>query len=63
MEKKYFIIAIGEDLKDTFLFTILDTLNQQGNYYTVTLTSYEKQFDVKRVSKEEFNKYNLNESK
>ncbi len=58
MEKKYFIIEVGEDISSSFLFDILDKLRQQGHYFVVSCTSNTSQFDFKRVTKEEFNKFN-----
>lgn len=63
MENKYFIITVGEDLQNTILFDLTDKLKEQGHYFIVNYTSNKKQFDVKRVSKEEFNEYNEYESK
>lgn len=62
MNKKYFIIEVGEDLQNTILFDLTDKLKEQGHYFVVNCTSNRNQFDVKRVTKEEFNKYTENES-
>ena len=61
MEKKYFIITVVEDLQNTILFDLTDKLKEQGHYFVVNCTSNRNQFDVKRVSKEEFNKFNNHE--
>ena len=58
MEKKYFIIEVGEDMHKTILFDILDKLKEQGHYFVVNFISNKYQFDVKRVTQEEFNKFN-----
>ena len=58
MKKKYFIIEVGEDISSSFLFDILDKLREQGHYFVVSCTSNTCQFDFKRVTKEEFNKFN-----
>jgi hypothetical protein len=63
MNKKYFIITVGEDLQNTILFDLTDKLKEQGHYFVVNCTSNRKQFDVKRVTQEEFNKYTENETK
>lgn len=61
MNKKYFIIEVGEDLQNTILFDITDKLKEQGHYFVVNCTSNRNQFDVKRVTEEEFNKFNNHE--
>lgn len=61
MEQKYFIITVGEDLQKTILFDLTDKLKEQGHYFVVNCTLNRNQFDVKRVTKEEFNKFNDNE--
>ena len=58
MEKKYFIIHCGEDIHKTVLFDITDKLKEQDHYFVVNCTSNKYQFDVKRVTREEFNKFN-----
>lgn len=63
MNKKYFIIEVGEDLQNTILFDLTDKLKEQGHYFVVNCTSNLNQFDVKRVTEEEFNKYTENETK
>lgn len=63
MNKKYFIIEVGEDLQNSILFDITDKLKEQGHYFVVNCTSKFNQFDVKRVTEEEFNKYTENETK
>ena len=61
MNKKYFIIEVGEDLQNTILFDLTDKLKEQGHYFVVNCTSNLNQFDVKRVTEEEFNKFNNHE--
>jgi len=61
MNKKYFIITVGEDLQNTILFDLTDKLKEQGHYFVVNCTSNRNQFDVKRVTQEEFNKFNNHE--
>ena len=61
MNKKYFIIEVGEDLQNTILFDLTDKLKEQGHYFIVNCTSNRNQFDVKRVIEEEFNKFNNHE--
>lgn len=56
--KKYFIIEVGEDLSKSILFDITDKLKEQGHNFVVNWTSNIMQFDVKRVTEEEFNKFN-----
>jgi hypothetical protein len=56
--KKYFIIEVGEDLSRTILFDITDKLREQGHSFVVNCTTNINQFDVKRVTEEEFNKFN-----
>jgi hypothetical protein len=63
MNKKYFIITVGEDLQNTILFDLTDKLKEQGHYFVVECTLNREQFDVKRVTQEEFNKFNGYESK
>lgn len=63
MNKKYFIITVGEDLQNTILFDIMDKLKEEGHYFITNCTSNKNQFDVKRVTQEEFNKYTENETK
>ena len=58
METKYFIIHCGEDIHKSIVFDITDKLKEQGHYFVVNWTSNVKQFDVKRVSQEEFNQFN-----
>jgi hypothetical protein len=58
MEKKYFIIHCGEDISKSIVFDITNKLKEQGNYFVVSCTSNTSQFDFKRVTKEEFNKFN-----
>lgn len=60
MNKKYFIITVGEDLQNTILFDLTDKLKEQGHYFIVNCTSNKNQFDVKRVTLEEFNEFNVN---
>ncbi len=57
-EVKYFIIHCGEDIHNTILFDITNKLKEQGHYFVVNCTSNLNQFDVKRVTREEFNKFN-----
>jgi len=58
MAKKYFIIEVGEDMHKTILFDIMDKLKEEGHYFVVNCTDNINQFDVKRVTREEFNKFN-----
>ena len=62
MEKKYFIIHCGEDISKSIVFDVTDKLKEQGHYFVVNCTSNINQFDVKRVSREEFNQFNGYES-
>jgi len=57
-QQKYFIIHCGEDINKSILFDITDKLKEQGHYFVVNCTSNINQFDVKRVTQEEFNKFN-----
>ena len=57
-EVKYFIIHCGEDIHKTILFDITDKLKEQGHFFVVNYTTNINQFDVKRVSREEFNQFN-----
>ena len=57
-EVKYYIIHCGEDIHKTVLFDITDKLKEQGHYFVVNYTSNINQFDLKRVTQEEFNKFN-----
>ena len=58
MEKKYFIIEVGEDMHKTILFDIMDKLKEEGHYFVANCTTNPNQFDVKRVTEDEFNKFN-----
>ena len=58
MEKKYFIIEVGEDMHKTILFDIMDKLKEEGHYFVANCTTNANQFDVKRVTEDEFNKFN-----
>jgi hypothetical protein len=58
MEQKYFIIHCGEDIHKTVLFDITDKLKEQCHFFVVNCTTNINQFDVKRVSREEFNQFN-----
>ena len=58
MEKKYFIIEVGEDMHKTILFDIMDKLKEEGHYFVANCTTNTNQFDVKRVTEDEFNKSN-----
>ena len=58
MEQKYFIIHCGEDIHKTILFDITDKLKEQGYFFVVNFTSNINQFDMIRVSIEEFNQFN-----
>ena len=58
MKKKYFIIEVGEDINNSIVFDITDKLKEQGHYFVVNYTSNINQFDVKRVTEDEFNKFN-----
>ena len=58
MEKKYFIIHCGENISKSIVFDITDKLKEQGHYFVVNCTSKINQFDVSRVSREEFNQFN-----
>jgi ribosome biogenesis protein Nip4 len=57
-EVKYYIIHCGEDIHKSIVFDITDKLKEQGHYFVVNYTSNLNQFDVSRVSREEFNKFN-----
>ncbi len=57
MEKKYFIIEVGEDMHKTILFDIMDKLKEEGHYFVANCTTNANQFDVKRVTEDEFNKF------
>ena len=57
-EVKYFIIHCGEDISKSIVFNITDKLKDQGHYFVVNCTDNINQFDVKRVTREEFNKFN-----
>ena len=57
-EVKYFIIHCGEDIHKTILFDITDKLKEQGHFFVVNYTDNINQFDVKRVTREEFNEFN-----
>ena len=57
-EVKYYIIHCGEDISKSIVFDITDKLKEQGHYFVVNCTSNINQFDVKRVSREEFNQFN-----
>ena len=63
MEKKYFIIEVGVDMHKTILFDIMDKLKEEGHYFVANCTTNPNQFDVKRVTEDEFNKFNGYESK
>lgn len=58
MEKKYFIIEVGEHMYKTILFDIMDKLTEEGHYFVANCTTNPNQFDVKRVTEDEFNKFN-----
>jgi hypothetical protein len=58
MEKKYFIIHCGEDICKSIVFDITNKLKEQGHCFVVNCTSNINQFDVRRVSREEFNQFN-----
>ena len=51
---RYYIIDCGEDIRNTILFDITDKLKKQGHYFIVNATSDSNQFDIKRVTKEQF---------
>ena len=53
-EKKYFLIECGINIDNDIVFDICDKLKEQGDYFNVNWTTNEKQFDVKRVTKEQF---------
>ena len=57
-EVKYYIIHCGEDIHKSIVFDITDKLKEQGHYFVVNFISNKYQFDVKRVTQEEFNKFN-----
>lgn len=57
-EVKYFIIHCGEDISKSIVFDIIDKLKEQGHYFVVNCTDNINQFDVNRVTREEFNKFN-----
>lgn len=57
-EVKYYIIHCGEDIYNSIIFDITDRIKEKGNYFVVNYTSNKYQFDVKRVTQEEFNKFN-----
>ena len=57
-EVKYYIIHCGGDIQKSIVFDITDRLKEQGHYFVVNYTSNKYQFDVKRVTREEFNKFN-----
>jgi len=58
MEKKYFIIEVGANMHETILFDLMDKLKEEGHYFVCNCTTNINQFDVKRVTQEEFNKFN-----
>ena len=53
-EKKYFLIECGINIDNDIVFDICDKLKEQGDYFNVNWTTHENQFDVKRVTKEQF---------
>ena len=53
-ERKYFLIECGIDVNNDIVFAICDKLKEQGDYFNVNWTTNENQFDVKRVTKEQF---------
>ncbi len=57
-EVKYYIIHCGEDISKSIVFDVTDKLKEQGHYFVVNCTSNINQFDVSRVSREEFNQFN-----
>ena len=61
MEQKYFIIHCGEDIQKSIVFDITDRLKEQGDFFVVNCTSNINQFDVSRVTREDFNKFNGDE--
>jgi len=42
----------------TILFDIMDKLKEEGHYFVANCTTNPNQFDVKRVTEDEFNKFN-----
>jgi hypothetical protein len=52
-EKKYILIDCQIDLYE-LAYEYCKLLQKNGDYYHVNMTMNEKQFDVKSVSKEEF---------
>jgi hypothetical protein len=55
---KYYLIECGEDIRNTILFDITDQLKKQGHYFIVNATSDPNQFDIKRVTKQQFDESN-----
>lgn len=53
-ERKYFLIECGLNIDNDMVFDICDKLKEQGDYFNVNWTINENQFDVKRVTKEQF---------
>ena len=51
---RYYIIDCGEEIRNTVLFDITDQLKKQGHYFIVNATCDPNQFDIKRVTKEQF---------
>jgi len=57
---RYYIIDCGEDIRNTILFDITDKLKKQGHYFIVNATPDSNQFDVKRVTKQQFDESKTN---